>query len=498
MRTQVLRRLFSFPAMLASVLLVLAVLTARSRFDDPDLWWNLKTGEVIWKTHTIPVYDLFSYTTNHHAWIPHEWLAQVVIYAAYDWRGYSGLMFLLCLLTSILLLAGYALCSVYSGNAKVGFIGALIIWLFSTVGLAIRAQMIGYIFLIVELLLIQLGRTRNPRWFFWLPVLFAVWVNCHASFILGLIVGAVYWGTSQLTFRSGSLVSPRWFPQRRRNLGYALILSLAALFLNPVGIKQILYPLETLLNMPLLIGNVAEYAPLRMSEPRGIALMALLLASFLLVMTRYSCMFWDEAFLLVLGTWMAVSHMRMLFVFGILAAPVLSRQFAGLWDGYDEQSDRPGLNAAMIAVALVVVCFAFPSTQNLQAQVAATSPVRAVEFIKANHLSGPMLNDHAFGGYLIWAAPEHPVFVDGRTDVFEWTGVFGEFGNWATLRTDPDALLKKYGVSFCLLNPESPMVRVLPLLPDWKVIYFDSNAVVIARTPKPAPTVAKLEASPSN
>jgi len=93
-----------------------------------------------------------------------------------------------------------------------------------------------------------------------------------------------------------------------------------------------------------------------------------------------------------------------------------------------------------------------------------------------------MLNDHAFGGYLMWAAPEHPVFVDGRTDVFEWTGVFREFGNWATLRTDPDALLNKYGVQFCLLNPESPMVRVLPLLPEWKVVYSDDTAVVLQRS----------------
>jgi hypothetical protein len=224
-------------------------------------------------------------------------------------------------------------------------------------------------------------------------------------------------------------------------------------------------------------------------------LMGLLLASFLLVMTRRSRMFWDEAILLVLATWMAVSHMRMLFVFGILAAPILSRQFANLWDGYDEQTDRPGLNAAMIAAALTVIWFAFPSRWNLEEQVAATSPVRAVEFIKANHLSGPMLNDHAFGGYLIWAAPEHPVFLDGRTDVFEWTGVFGEFGNWATLRSDPEGLLKKYGISFCLLNPESPMVRVLPLLPDWKVVYSDGNSVILARSPGPAAGVAKLEPS---
>ncbi len=50
-RTNLLRSVFSFPVMLASLLVVLAMLTVRGRFDDPDMWWHLKTGEVIWSTH---------------------------------------------------------------------------------------------------------------------------------------------------------------------------------------------------------------------------------------------------------------------------------------------------------------------------------------------------------------------------------------------------------------------------------------------------------------
>ena len=71
--------------MLSCLLLALGVLTVRNRFDDPDLWWHLKTGQIIWTTHTIPTRDIFSYTTNHHAWVPHEWLAQTLIYGAW-WK----------------------------------------------------------------------------------------------------------------------------------------------------------------------------------------------------------------------------------------------------------------------------------------------------------------------------------------------------------------------------------------------------------------------------
>ncbi len=468
--------------MLAGLLALLAVLTVRARFDDSDMWWHLKMGQIIWTTHTIPLTDIFSYTSNHQAVTPQEWLAQAAIYGAWKWDGLSGLMLWMCLLAAAILIAGYSLCWLYSGNAKVAFVGAMIIWLFSTVAFSIRPQMIGYLFLVVELLLIHLGRTRNPRWFFCLPILFAVWINCHGSFILGIILVAVILFTSLFSFQMGSLAAQRWDARCRRMLALALLLSVAALFLNPVGIRQILYPFDTMLNMHILLGNVDEWAPLNMTEARGVALLAVLLCSFLLVAVRRSELFFDELLLLALGAWLAVSHMRMLIVFGILAAPILSRQLSTFWEGYNAETDRIWANAAMIGTSLLAIFMAFPDSGNLEKQVEDQSPVKAVEFMNASHLSGPMLNDYAFGGYLIWAAPEHPVFIDGRTDIYEWSGVLGKFGDWATLRSNPSVLLEKYKIGFCLLNRQSPMAQVLPLLHEWKIIYSDNNSVIFART----------------
>ena len=468
--------------MLAGLLVVLAVLTVRSRFDDPDMWWHLKTGEIIWTTHTIPLTDIFSYTTNHQALVPQEWLSQVLIYGAYKWGGLSGLMLWLCVLSATLLIAGYGLCWLYSQNAKVAFVGAMTLWLFGTIGFAIRPQMIGYLLLIIELVLIHLGRTRNPRWFLWLPVLFAVWINCHASFFLGLLVAGIFLFASLFDFRSGSLVSTGWDPHCRRMLLLALVLSVAALFVNPDGVKQVLYPVDTILHQPLNLSSVEEWRPTQMTDARGIALLAVLLCSFLLVIVRQSELFFDELLLLAFATWMAVSHERLLFAFGILAVPILSRLLSTSWEGYDAEKDRIWPNAVLIGISLLVAVLAFPSSQNLEGQVEDKSPVKAVNFIRSSHLSGPMLNDYTAGGYLIWAAPEHPVFVDGRADVFEWAGVLAEFGNWATLQSDPNALLQKYGVNFCLLTSNAPMAHVLPLLHGWKTAYSDDKFMVFVRT----------------
>ena len=62
-----------FPLMLVSLLAMLSALTVRSRFNDLDMWWQLKTGEFIWTTHSIPTSDIFFYTANHQTWVPHEW-----------------------------------------------------------------------------------------------------------------------------------------------------------------------------------------------------------------------------------------------------------------------------------------------------------------------------------------------------------------------------------------------------------------------------------------
>jgi hypothetical protein len=476
------RKAFSFPVMLAGLLVVLAVLTVRSRFDDPDMWWHLKTGEIVWTSHSIPTTDLFSYTTNHHAWIPHEWLSQTLIYGAYRFAGYPGLMLWLCFFTAALLIAGYALCSLYSGNAKVGFLGALAIWFFATSGLAIRGQMIGYLLLVTELLLLHLGRTRNPRWFFLLPPLFALWINCHASFILGPIVAVTFLSCSFFDFRLGSLVSMRWDPRDRRMLALAIILSAFALFLNPVGLRQILYPLN-ILHQPQGGSVIEEFLPLQLNSARGAGLLGVLTCIFLLVAARRSELFWDEILLLAMGTWLAVSHQRMVFVFGILAAPILSRMLSTSWDDYHAEEDRPLPNAAFLAASLLIAFWAFPSSQYLLRQVAEKSPVRAVEFINSHHLPGNMLNEYTDGGYLTWAAPEHPVFVDGNADSFGSAGVLTDFGNWMTLKSDPNTLLNKYKIGFCLLSRDSPMAHVLPLLPGWKAVYSDNMSVIFVRQP---------------
>ena len=474
--------IFSFPVMLSLALVVLSVLTVRTRFNDPDLWWHLKVGATIWNTHSIPSADSFSFTAANHAWIAHEWLSETVIYGAYRAGGYTGLMAWLCTFPSLLFVLVYALCSLYSGSAKISLLGGMLAWFFGTIGLSIRPHILGYLCLVVELLVVHLARTRTRHWFWALPPLFALWVNLHGSFIMGLMVLGIVFACSWFEFRAGSLVCSRWPADLRRVLGIAFVLSIGALFLNPIGWRLVFYPFDLVFKQTQNLSSVTEWQPLDLLDPRAAALFAVAAFFFLMALARQADLRLEELAMLALGFGLAVRHNRMMFVFGILAAPIVCRLLANAWDRYDPARDLRLANAVMMGAAVWIIVAAFPGTEKIEQQVAKTSPVEAVDYIRQAGLTGRMLNDYEFGGYLIWAMPDQKVFIDGRCDLFDWTGVLTEYGRWATLVEDPKLLLDKYHIDYCLLRKTAPQTRVLRYLPGWSKLYEDDLAAIFVRS----------------
>ena len=225
----------------------------------------------------------------------------------------------------------------------------------------------------------------------------------------------------------------------------------------------------------------SEWRPAPFSDPRFWALVGTT-ALILIVPLLRKCDLWiEELCLLTLAFGLAIQHERLLFLFGILAMPVLCRLLGSAWEGYEPERDRRILNAIVIALTAIPIVWAFPSARNLTAEMNEQNPVKALGFINQSGLSGRMLNEYVYGGYLIWAAPDHKVFIDGRADVFEWTGVLADYTNWMSLQLDPEFLLDKYRIDFCLLSQGSSTSRIMRLLAGWKPVYSDNMSIVFAR-----------------
>ncbi|HYY54265.1 MAG TPA: hypothetical protein VFA01_02695, partial [Candidatus Dormibacteraeota bacterium] len=90
-----------------------------------------------------------------------------------------------------------------------------------------------------------------------------------------------------------------------------------------------------------------------------------------------------------------------------------------------------------------------------------------------------MLNEYDWGGYLIWNAPEHPVFIDGRTFVYVPV-VLDEYRRLVELRPDFRAVLEARRIQTVLLKPDRPLVAYLRDA-GWMVLSQDARAVLLRR-----------------
>ena len=123
----------------------------------------------------------------------------------------------------------------------------------------------------------------------------------------------------------------------------------------------------------------------------------------------------------------------------------------------------------------------FPTVAGMEKVAAANFPVRAVEYLHQHPVPGPMYNTYGYGGYLIWKLPEQKVFIDGRGDLYEDGGAFGEYLQVADLKPAAFMVLRAHGIQSCLLESQEPMATVLAESPDWEKRYSDGVSTLFVR-----------------
>lgn len=486
-----LQKILALPVVMAGLLVSLTFCVCSMRFSDPDTWWHLKAGQVIWNTHSIPRADQWSFTAYGHPWIAHEWLSQFCMYTVWRFFGYPGLQLWLCLLAGAIVAAVYLLSYRYCGDATIAALGGFLAFLFGTIGFSLRPQLLAYFLLALELLLLQRGFSSKPRALWWLPPLFLVWINCHPSYPLGLAIFGAALACRLWNLRGKALRSAFEFVN-------PFLASCAALALNPFGLKMLFYPFDLLFRQKDNLAFIDEWFPPNPQASQGLALVIVLAAIGIAGLTGRARLSVFELLVFVPVTFFAIQHRRMLFVFGIVAAPLVCRMLTDYLGPRKPQRDHLPSNAVLLLTASLLCVAMFPRPENIEANIEAANPVKAVRFIREAGLQGPMLNDYGWGGYLIWEMPEHKTFVDGRADIFDWTGVLAEYRRWVGGTVDPAPMLDKYRIGFCLFPVEGIPATLLRRLPGWKQVYSDRIAAVFVRQPVPStPTDPRRSPAPA-
>jgi hypothetical protein len=226
-----------------AALLALTFLLGCFPMGDFDVWWHLRTGQLILERGQVPRTDWFTYTNATRPWIDVYWLFQIGLAVLFRIGGASALV-LLKAMCGTAMVALSMLARRHGG--KTGKTWPVVVaWLPAVVmftgRLCERPELFSLLFLAGFLTV--LGRAgERPRWLWLLPALQILWVNCHGFFVLGPLVLAAY---------VADMLSERTWPPAtaipRPPIKQVLLAggaTLAACLVNPYGIKAVTLPLE--------------------------------------------------------------------------------------------------------------------------------------------------------------------------------------------------------------------------------------------------------------
>jgi hypothetical protein len=475
------RKVFCFPVLLGALLLAGVVVSLQFSLPDPDTWLHVAAGEDILATHRWPRTDTYSFTAYGTESIAFEWLGEALIATANRLGGLSGLMLLLVMGSWALMVFLYYYAALRGGNSKAAFVACAVLLPLVTGFCHLRPQLFGYMLLVVTLICLERFRQQRQKKLWILPLLLLLWVNLHGSFIFGLMAIALYWVAGLVGFKFGGIVAEPWTTAQRRHLLIILLFCFAVLPVTPYGARVVGYTFHVIRHASLGMANITEYQPLG-SYSSLLKLFLAFLLPFVLAQVLFPTTYrLEEIALVVAGVYGACVHSRLLFFFGLVFAPVLALFLSRWIPRYEVAKDRYLVNAAVILLMAMGLFKALPSRKELQRQVTAQYPRRALDYLRAHPVPGAMLNDYGWGGYLIWVAPERKVFIDGRSQIYEDNGVYRDYLSVMSVEKNTLPLLRKYNIESCLVPANSPLATFLAALPDWERAYSDNLSSVLVR-----------------
>lgn len=461
---------------------------------DVDTYWHLRSGE--WEvTHRVVLReDVFSFTRAGEPWINHSWLSQIILYGAYAALGDVGL----ALFTALFGTAGMAL--IYRQMRADPLVRALVMVLAASAAAVFwsaRPQMVSFLGCAVVLTLLRDKWRGGPDRLWLIPPLMLIWANLHGGFALAFVLLALAMAGELIRWLIGGESETASSPARTLEglhllfkLGVVGLASAAAVCVNPFGPRLLLLPFQTV-GVGLLQAFIQEWAAPDFHDRRFWPFLALLLALIVALARSRRRLDWRELALLVGTGYLALTAARNISIFVLVAAPLLTDAVAELLAdrGVRFQLDRRPQGALALAhaafLALLIVAEVVYAISELRPDALAEAreailPVEAVAVLQREAPPGRLFNSYSWGGYILWAARDYPVIVDGRTDLYgdallePYMDVYLGHPGWA------DAL-DEWRINTVLIERGSPLAALVESSADWATLYVDDVAGLYLR-----------------
>jgi hypothetical protein len=462
--------------LLASFTAFAFVTVLSSAFADGDTGWHIATGQWIVAHGTVPRSDPFSFTARGHPWVAHEWLSEVLMYAAWRGGGWSGLILLFGAAAAAL----YAIIALHLRRWQRPGAAALMM-LYLSIGLAqslfARPHLLALPMLAAWLIALLRARERERAPPLALAILMLVWANAHGSFVFGLALAG------GLGLEALVAAAPRDRLRVVRQWGLFGIVSLAAAMATPAGLDGLLYPFYV--NNLSLLSLIAEWQPARFGGASSLEV--LLLSGMFFLLLRPVRIPVLRLLILLAALHITFEHIRNQMVLVTLATILLAEPLGRAW-AEDAARPRPALLprlwadrrelAPLLAVGLLL--FVGTATYRLITPFDRPDsygvPVTALRNLPPGLRDKPVFNEYSFGGLLVFEgiAP----FIDGRSDMYgdAFTSDYVKIAKGDAARWKAAEARWKFG--WTIMPPDKELVKILDREPGWRRIYADKWAVI--------------------
>ncbi len=453
---------------------------------DTDTWWHIRSGEYTLNEGFI-FEDPFSHTRAGEDWINHSWGAQIVLYGLYEVLGNAGLT----LFTAILATAGVMiLYPVCAGNVYLRAFALVLCAATAAVFWSARPQMFSFFFSAVVFYLLYRVKRDQVDWLWFIVPVMWLWGNLHAGWSIGFILMGGVIGGEILGYMFAPQDERRIPWKTLRKLSLVAVASAAVMIINPYGPRLLLVPFDTV-GIGALRGFIQEWNSPNFQGRETWPFIALLFSIIGAAGMSRLRLDWTD-FALVCGTaFMALLYGRNIALFAVPATVVLTyhiddilteRGFV-LRTATRVTKTQIRLNVALLVFVMFGVFAYFVSVitpETVDEAQRMFLPVEVAEFIEDESLEGPMFNSYNWGGYLLFALPDVPVYVDGRTDLYR-DELLSRYLQAALGQPGWREILDEDGIRLVVVEAASGLATNLREESAWTLEYEDGRAVIFTK-----------------
>ena len=239
-----------FRNLLILLLYLVAFAISIKGFREPDLWWQIRTGEWILDHHEIPKQDVFSYTMKGAEWINIKWGFEVIAALISRLLGPESVYILQGIVNCFIVFFLLKISKLFFREKYPGVeiknnlffllttsISLCFIFIASEYRMIGRPEMLSHLFTLIFLYILQKDKVQPSRQLYLLIPLQMIWANLHEAFGIGLVILLIYTVSAwvQNYFSGGGR-------KDSMRLSLVTLASVVAVVFNPNGLALLARP----------------------------------------------------------------------------------------------------------------------------------------------------------------------------------------------------------------------------------------------------------------